>query len=194
MTTVAGCIRFRNDAPADAGPDGSLAPDADADLPPEAGDVVVPPPPVCETLDPNLAPTVADKIAGDLITQVTVNDCRLRLHFADLPPIALIHFHECLTAQIGQVMGCRQPNGEPYRYPTLDSKGRLCRDMKGSHVALALSDGDFEAFLSDMNLALEGNGLDEQQRKRVLMVFGATRNDIALLKDAGPTKPCDAGR
>jgi len=193
MTTLAGCIRFRSDAPADAGPDGSVDPGIDADLPPEGGDVIVIPPPVCETLDPNVAPNVADKIAVDLITQVTVTDCRLRRHFTHLPPIALTHFHECLTAQIGQVMGCLQPDGAPFRYPTLDSNGKLCRDMKSSHLMLALSDGDFEAFLSDMDLALEANGLTEEQRKRVLMVFGATRNDIALVKDAGPTKPCDAG-
>lgn len=190
MTTLAGCIRFRNDAPADAGPDGSVAPDIDADLSPEGGDAVVPPPPVCEGfMKPEELP---GKIAADLITQVTENDCTLRLHFVDLPPVARSHFQECLAAQIGQVMGCRHADGEPFRYPTFDSNQKFCRDMKSSHKPLGLSDGDFDAFLADMSLVLEANGLDEEKRKRVLTVFGATRNDIASFKDAGPTKPCDA--
>ena len=193
ITTHLGCIRFRNDAPVDAGLDAGgagNAPDAesDADSLPEGGDAVVNPPPICDRLGPN----AAERIAGDLITEVAVNDCILRRHFAHLPPTAVTHLHECLTAQIGQVMGCRQSNGEPFRYPTEDSKGKLCRDMKGSHTGLSVSDGDFDWFIVDFNKALENNDVAPADRMKVLQVFGATRNDIVRLKDAGPTLPCDA--
>ena len=193
ISTLLGCIRFRNDLPGDAGLDGGgggSAPDAESDAAnvPEGGDVVAPPPPVCNGLPPN----VAENIAGDLITEVAVNDCILRRHFANLPPIALIHLQECLTAQIGQVMGCRRADGEPYRYPTEDSRGKLCRDMKSSHAGLGLSDGDFDWFIADLNKAMEQNDVPLDGRTRVVTLFGATRNDIVRLKDAGPTAPCDA--
>ncbi len=189
LSTLSGCIRFRNDAPADAGLDAGAALDADSDPDAEdAGDVVAPPPPVCERFDPQ----VAERIAADLITEVTVVDCRLRRYFADLPPVALVHLQDCLTAQIGQVMGCRHPNGDPIKYPTMSSAGRYCRDMKTSHMNLNLSDGDFDAFIADFDKVLELNRLDDDEKMRVLGVLGATRNDMVRLKDAGPTKPCDA--
>lgn len=195
VSTHLGCIRFRNDAKTDAG----LASDAndtadaevDAGAAVEAGDAPVIPAPVCDKFNPG----VPASIAGDLITQITVNDCRLRRHFALLPPLALTHFQECLTAQIGQVMGCLHPDGTPFRYPLLASNGQFCRDMKSSHMNLSLSDGDFDAFIADFDVALEANGLSPEDRMRVLMVYGATRNDIVdivRLRDAGPTKPCDA--
>jgi hypothetical protein len=188
VSAVSGCIRFRNDAPADAGLDTANPLDAESEAGDEdAGDVVVLPPPICERDNP----PDPQRIAGDLITEVTVNDCRLRRHFEGLPPIALEHLQECLTAQIGQVMGCRRLDGEPYKYPTIDSKGRFCRDMKSSHMGMTLSDGDFDAFIAGLDKALPSE-LEDTARKRVLGVFGATRNDMVRLKDAGPTLPCDA--
>jgi len=193
MSTQLGCIRFRNDAPADGGSDAETTPDS---APPEndgggplaeGGDAVVILPPVCDGYDSN----IPGRIAGDLISVLLV-DCRLRRHFNSLPPIAVTHLQECLTAQVGQVMGCKHPDGEPYKYPTFDSKGTFCRDMKSSHMALNSSDGDFDAFISDLNKALEQNGLTMDERVRVATVFGATRNDIVYQKDAGPTLPCDA--
>ena len=189
MSTLIGCIRFRNDAPADAGVDASTidATDIETSTPIEGGDAVVIPPPVCEGFNPN----VTANIAGDLVSAL-ISDCRLRRYFANLAPIALTHLEECLTAQIGQVMGCRHPDGEPFKYPTLDSKGQFCRDMKGSHMGLSTSDGDFDAFIALFSAALEHNGLDAVEVMRVVGVFGATRNDIVRIKDAGPTLPCDA--
>jgi hypothetical protein len=63
--------------------------------------------------------------------------------------------------------------------------------MKSSHLKLSSSDGDFDAFIADLNAALEDNKLTMEQRMRVLGVFGGTRNDIVRLKEAGPTLPCD---
>lgn len=189
VTTSVGCIRFRNDALGDGGVDSGATVDATDDpvIDDDAGDAVVIPPPVCEGLPSG----VAEEIAGDLISEL-VADCRLRRHFTSLPPIALTRLQECLAAQIGQVMGCKFPNGEPYRYPTTDSKGSFCRDMKSSHLALSTSDGDFDAFIADLNAALDANGLTMQAKMRVAGIFGATRNDIVRIKDAGPTLPCDA--
>lgn len=187
-----GCIRFRNDAPADAGVDAGATvdgpgPEPDASSPMEGGDAVVIPPPVCDRFNSS----VAESIAGDLISGLLA-DCRLRRHFTGLPPIAVTHLQECLTAQIGQVMGCKRPDGQPFKYPTFDSRGVFCRDMKSSHMDLSSSDGDFDAFIADFNEALDENGLTMDEKMRVAAVFGATRNDIVRLKDAGPTKPCDA--
>jgi hypothetical protein len=187
-----GCIRFRNDASTDAGSDAEASPDS---APPEndsgdlaeGGDAVVIPPPVCDSYDS----TIAERIAGDLISALLI-DCSLRRHFTSLPPIAVTHLQECLTAQVGQVMGCKHPDGQPFKYPTFDSKGQFCRDMKSSHMPLNSSDGDFDAFIADLNKALDKNGLTMEERVRVATVFGATRNDIVYQKDAGPTLPCDA--
>jgi len=190
ISTLIGCIRFRNDGPPDAGTDAGAAIDAadnEASTPVEGGDAVVIPPPVCDGFNPN----VTQKIPGDLIS-LLLSDCRLRRYFTVLPPIALTHLQECLAAQLGQVMGCRHPDGEPFKYPTLDSRGQFCRDMKSSHIGLSTSDGDFDAFLALFNQALDLNELNDDQRMRVLGVFGATRNDIVRIKDAGPTMPCDA--
>jgi hypothetical protein len=187
--TSTGCIRFRNDLPGDGGVDSGATVDAidDAVINGEGGDAVVIPPPVCEGLPAG----IAEEIAGDLISEL-VADCKLRRHFLPLPPIAITRLQECLAAQIGQVMGCKFPNGEPYRYPTTDSKGSFCRDMKSSHMGLSSSDGDFDAFIADLNTALESNGLSMEAKMRVAGIFGATRNDIVRIKDAGPTLPCDA--
>jgi hypothetical protein len=185
--TQLGCIRFRNDAP--PGADAAIAPDAEIDVetPPEGGDAVVIPPPVCA----RFPPTVAASIAGDLVSML-LSDCLLRRHFAHLPPVAITHFEECLTAQIGQIMGCRRADGEPFKYPIEYAKGKFCRDMKSSHSMLSASDGDFDAFIADLGAALERNDLMPEEKMRVLGVFGATRNDIVRIKDAGPTAPCDA--
>jgi hypothetical protein len=189
MNTSLGCIRFRSDSLPDGGVDSGATVDAPDEAGPsgEGGDVVVIPPPVCERFGPG----VPENIAGDLISEV-VADCRLRRYFAPLPPIALTHLQECLAAQIGQVMGCKHPNGEPYRYPTNDSRGVFCRDMKSSHMGLSTSDGDFDAFVADLRAALDENGLNADEMMRVAGVFGATRNDIVRIKEAGPTLPCDA--
>jgi hypothetical protein len=189
VLTSSGCIRFRNDTLGDGGVDSGATVDGGDDVGTsgEGGDVVVIPPPVCEGLPPG----VAEDIAGDLISEL-LTDCKLQRHFTSLPPIALTRFQECIAAQIGQVMGCKHLNGEPYRYPTTDSNGSLCRDMKSSHIKLSSSDGDFDAFIADLNAALEDNKLTLEQRMRVLGVFGGTRNDIVRLKEAGPTLPCDA--
>jgi hypothetical protein len=188
MNTQLGCIRFRNDAPP---PDAAITPDAeiDAETPADAADDVVIPPPVCSRFGPN----VAANIATDLIA-LLVSDCALRRHFAHLPPAGVGHFRECLTAQIGQVMGCRQHNGEPFKYPVEYAPGRFCRDMKSSHAMFSLSGGDFDAFIADMNTALDLAALTDDEKKRVLDVFRATRNDIVpvQLRDAAaPTAPCD---
>lgn len=189
VNTSLGCIRFRSDANPDAGVDSGATVDApeDTGAMAEGGDAVVIPPPVCDRFGPG----IAESIAGDVISEV-VADCRLRRYFISLPPIALSHLQECLSAQIGQVMGCKHPNGEHYRYPTNDSKGQFCRDMKSSHMGLSTSDGDFDAFVADVRAALEDNGLNTDEVNRVAGVFGATRNDIVRIKDAGPTLPCDA--
>src|SRR5687767_7510805 len=99
VSTATGCIRFRNDAP--PGADAAIAADAEADVesPTEGGDVVVIPPPVCSRFSSG----IAESIASDVISEL-ISDCLLRRHFANLPPVAVIHFQECLTAQIGQVM------------------------------------------------------------------------------------------
>lgn len=191
MSTLIGCIRFRNDAPADAAVDAGALIDADEEVdtgaPVEGGDAVVIPPPVCEHINPS----VAGSIAGDLISEL-VSDCRLRRNFANIPPIGVIHLQECLTAQIGQIMGCKYPDGQPFKYPTVDSKGQFCHDMKSSHMNLSASDGDFDAFIADFGKALDRTELNADEKMRVLSVFGATRNDIVRIKDAGPTMPCDA--
>jgi hypothetical protein len=188
INTQVGCIRFRNDAPSDAGSDAAdSAGTEDAGPSAEGGDAVVILPPVCDRFSSN----VAASIAGDLISELLI-DCRLRRYFGNLPPVAVTHLQECLTAQVGQVMGCRHPDGEPFRYPTTDSNGKFCRDMKGSHSSLSTSDGDFDAFIADLKKALDHNDLTMDEAVRVATVFGATRNDIVRLKDAGPTMPCDA--
>jgi hypothetical protein len=185
VSTHAGCIRFRSDAP--AGVDASTSEDAGADVehPVEGGDAL--PPPICEQFGPN----IAERIAVDLLAKVR-SDCVLRRHFANVPPIAATHLQECLTAQIGQIMGCKHADGTPFKYPTLDSNQRFCRDMKSSHASFNLSDGDFDAFIAATDTVLDANGLDTADKMRVLSVLGATRNDIVRLKDAGPTAPCDA--
>jgi len=191
MSTLIGCIRFRSDAPNDAGFDAGQindATEADGGTPIEGGDVIVIPPPVCD----HLKPGAAENIAGDLVSEL-LSDCALRRYFANLPPISITHFQECLTAQIGQVMGCRRLDGELFRYPTLDSTGKVCREMKGSHMGLSTSDGDFDAFIAALSRSLAHNELVTQEDiMRVATVFGATRNDIVRIKDAGPTQPCDA--
>jgi hypothetical protein len=186
-STQLGCIRFRNDAPTLDAAIADAEVDVEVDMPPEGGDAVVAPPPVCSRFNPNIAQTIID----DLIS-VLLQDCVLSPHFANLPPIVLQRMQECMTAQIGQVMGCRLPNGEPVRYPTFDSKGRVCRDMKSSHMGLSTSDGDFDAFIDAVGAALDRNGLNGEEKMRVLGVFGNTRNDIVRFKDAGPTLHCDA--
>jgi hypothetical protein len=148
-----------------------------------------PPPPVCEKFDLG----VPELVAGDLVTEL-VTSCALRRHFENLPPIAVTHLQDCLGAQIGQVMGCRRATGELYRYPTNDSHGNFCHDMKSAHAGVASSDGDFDAFILALDHALDKHGFAPDDKTKVEGVFGATRGDIVRmnLKEAGPTLPCDA--
>jgi hypothetical protein len=209
---VTGCFRFSSDEPPEAGaydaavdvsgegtieaqPDSNVEADASADesdgadassdAPAEAL-----PPPICQRFDPS----IAQSIAGNLVTAL-LQDCKIQSAFTRLPPVALQHFEECFAAMVASVLGCVHPDGTRYKYPAYDSQGQFCRDMKTAHASLTTSDGDFDAFLADIKLALAQGGLTDDEVTRALRSFGGsvTRADIVKLKDAGPTQPCDAG-
>ncbi len=191
----AGCLRFADDAPEDAGvpsgfdvvsPAGTGA-DPAPSAPDAAGDAS--PGPICQRFDPS----VTDAVSNDLTTAL-LRDCRVNAYFTALPPVRLARFAECFAAQLASVLGCVRPDGERYKYPAYDPEGEFCRDMKTAHANLAASDGDFDAFSDDLRPVLEMHGFTEDETARVLKVFGATRVDIVQRHDAGPTRACDAGR
>jgi hypothetical protein len=208
---ITGCIRFSSDAPdashdvphdasqdalmeREAGTmpdasDGSLE-DRDGEGRPTDASTDAPPAPICQRFDPSIRLAVA----SDLVTAL-LQDCKIRSAFESLPPVRLQHFEECFAALVGSVLGCMRPDGTRFKYPAYDSNGQFCRDMKTAHAGLSTSDGDFDAFLAAVSLALARNGLTDDEIARAIRTFGAgpTRADIVTRKDAGPTQPCDAG-
>jgi len=184
FVAVPGCIRFPSDTV--SGPDSAA--DAPPSGEPDGGDAAVPPPPICE----GRVPSFPQDIAAEVVTGL-FNDCRVQEHFKHLLPVRLAHFEECLAAQLGSVLGCVHPDGQPFKYPTFDSNGVFCRDMKSGHGGMAASDGDFDAFVQVVGAALMKNKVEASDVMRVASVFGAVRVDIVRLKDAGPTAPCDRG-
>lgn len=207
---IGGCIRFSTEPPLDAAPydastdvsgDTVVSPEAgpetdatdgsldDGDAPGRAADATVDAAPICQRFDP----IIAQAIAGDLVSAL-LQDCKIQSAFTPLPPVRLQHFQECSAALVASVLGCLQADGTRYKYPAYDSHGQFCRDMKTAHAGLNSSDGDFDAFLAALRLALGKNGLTDDEIVRTMRTFNAsvTRSDIVKRKDAGPTQPCDA--
>jgi len=170
--------------------DGLDASFEDGDGPGRPGDASAEAAPICQRFDP----TIRLAVAGDLVSAL-LQDCRIQSAFTSLPPVRLQHFEECFAALVASVLGCVHPDGTRFKYPAYDSNGEFCRDMKTSHAGLTTSDGDFDAFLAAVSLALAKNGLTDDEIARALRTLGAgpTRADIVKLKEAGPTRPCDAG-
>ena len=195
-----GCIRFHYDPPAaDAATDAGRIDDAEPAEAALAADdggadetgteaAPPPPPPLCQGRDIS----IADKVAADTVAALQ-QDCRVGAYFNSLAGIQLDHFEQCFAVQLGSALGCVRGDGSKVKYPTFDSYRELCRDMKSAHAALAASDGDYEAFMSDFVAALSKNQFNASEIARISKAYGSTRSDIVRLKDAGPTRACEAG-
>ena len=210
---MGGCIRFSSDGSPDAasydasndvsadapteeqaeagqGDDASDASIDDGDALNRVVEASVDAAPICQRFDP----AVARAVASDLVTAL-LQDCKIQSAFTSLPPVRLQHFEECSAALVASVLGCLQADGTRFRYPSYDSRGEFCRDMKTSHASLNTSDAEFDAFLAALRSAFTKNGLTDDEITRAMRTFGAslTRADIVKRKDAGPLPPCDAG-
>ena len=144
------------------------------------------PPPVCARFDPSITQDIAEDMVSTLLV-----DCRIRRHFLAIPAVRLAHFQECFAAQLASVMGCVYPDGKRYKYPAFDSQGQFCRDMQTGHAAMSTSDGDFDAFVDDLEGVLRTHQLAESEVSRTMKVFGSVRSDVVKKKDAGPTALCE---
>jgi hypothetical protein len=63
--------------------------------------------------------------------------------------------------------------------------------MQTGHAAMSTSDGDFDAFVDDLEGVLRTHQFTESEVGRTLKVFGSVRTDVVKKKDAGPTALCD---
>lgn len=184
VIVATGCARTYDDkAVADSGPSPSV--DATVDVgPPSSCDV--------EYGGYTGAQVVAEKLVARL-----QSDCRIQQYFTALPADRMAHTEECLAMQVASILGCTK-SGARVKYPGLDSKGLLCRDMKSAHSGNGLSAGDFAAWIEDLRLAFADAKFDADDGEAVIAVFsvGVNQKDVVESSAATPTRPlasCDAG-
>jgi hypothetical protein len=81
-------------------------------------------------------------------------------------------------------------DGVRVKYPNVDSKGELCRDMKTSHQGLGIHDADFDALLDDAASVLTAAGVSAEDLAAIADVLRFTRSDIVNPGDAGRGDAC----
>jgi hypothetical protein len=177
LASACACVRIYDDAKADAGRDATAVVGG-----------------VCDTKYGGypFAVTLGSNVVDALLT-----DCRLKAYFSALPPDRLPHLRECFALQLGSILQCTR-DGARVKYPALDSKGVLCRDMKSSHAGNGLTQGDFSAFIAVVDGVLDDAKVEEDDVKTVLGTFGnpTTKKDIVESQSTALSKPgadCDAG-
>lgn len=136
--------------------------------------------------------TLGSKVVDGLLA-----DCRVKAYFTALPPDRLNHLRECFAMQFGSILQCTR-DGARVKYPGLDSRGVLCRDMKSSHAGNGLTQADFSAFVAIIDGVLDAAKVEEADTQAVLATFGnpTTKKDIVESAATTLSKPgadCDAG-
>lgn len=116
-------------------------------------------------------------------------DCRIQRFFGAMPPAALTHMQECMALQLGSIMRCSR-GGSRIKYPGPDSKGNLCRDMKGSHQSLGIHPEDFDAMIDDVLLALAEAKVDKDDLAVIADALRFQRTDIVNPGDSGRGDAC----
>lgn len=176
-TAAIGCFRFSED-PArtfEAGVDATVS-DTAADTPPT----------MCDRYG---YATVEGAMAA-LIPKLQA-DCRIQRFFGAMPPAALAHMQECMALQVGSIMRCSR-GGVRIKYPGLDSKGILCRDMRGSHQSLGIHAEDFDAMMDDVLAVLSDAKISADDLAAIGDVLRFQRGDIVNPGDAGRGDACVA--
>lgn len=176
-----GCLRFSED-PArivddDAG-DATVA-DAATDLGIETS------PTMCDRYG---GFATVEKATADLVAMLAA-DCRVDRFFVGLSPESRAHMQECMALQIGSIMQCSR-EGVRVKYPALDSKGALCRDMKTSHQGLGIHDADFDALIDDTLAVLSKAAIAGDDLALLADVLRFQRADIVNPGDAGRGDAC----
>ena len=134
---------------------------------------------------------------GAKVVDALLADCRVKAYFTALPAERLPHLRECFAMQFGSILQCTR-DGARVKYPGLDSKGVLCRDMKSSHAGNGLTQADFSAFVAIVDGVLDDAKVDEADTQAVIATFGnpTTKKDIVESTATTLSKPsagCDAG-
>jgi hypothetical protein len=180
--------------------DGSIKPPDDGGLDASAHDASVDAATLCAKYGGAAGVETAIK---QFVIEELATDCDIGLHFTMLPADRLARFGDCLTYQAQELFGCpgvkyagsKSPNGLP------------CRDMKSAHAGLGLSQGDFEALLSDIAGGLLKAGVSQHDIQRIAPTLSGYEDQIveslvqtpsrSCAQDAGPTNDAsvaDAGR
>jgi hypothetical protein len=181
------CFRFKEEAPnatvtddaaAETVVEETGAPDVQAETAPQ----------LCDRYGGFVA---AQNAAAATIGKVTT-DCRIDRFFLGLTVEQVNHLRECLALQLGSIMRCSK-DGVRVKYPNVDSKGKQCLDMKGSHQGkgLAIFAEDFDAFVDDTVEALSEQKLSTEDLAAVADVLRFERADIQNpIEDAGRGEAC----
>jgi hypothetical protein len=184
----AACFRFKEEAPnATVTDDASAVVDtgSEAATPDAQGETA---PQLCDRYGGFVA---AQNAAAATIGKVTT-DCRIDRFFLGLTVEQVNHLRECLALQLGSIMRCTK-DGVRVKYPNVDSKGKQCLDMKGSHKdkGLAIFAEDFDAFVDDTVEALSEQKLSAEDLAAVADVLRFERTDIQNpIEDAGRGEAC----
>ena len=150
-----------------------------------------------------VTPSACDKYGGYAgvqpfaasIVDALVADCRIGAHFKALPADRVPHVRECIALQLASILQCSR-DGVRMKYPAVDSKGVLCRDMRSSHAGNGLTSGDFDAFVDVVHDTLSDAKMNADDLARVTGVLGNpfNRKDISESPSSGLSRStCDAG-
>ncbi len=142
-------------------------------------------------------PTMCDKYGGfatiekatEELVAAMAADCRIDRFFVGLSPESRAHMQECMTLQLASIMQCSR-DGARVKYPALDSKGALCRDMKTSHQGLGIHDADFDAVIDDALAVLTKASVSAEDLAAIADVLRFNRADIVNPGDAGRGDAC----
>ena len=114
------------------------------------------------------------KAVVDHAVAAVAADCRINTFFTSLTPAKLTHVVECLKIQIGNVMAC---DGVRYAGAT-DSSGVACRSMADAHKGLAISDGDFKAFVETVAGSLAADKVAAADIATLGVALNGTHDDV----------------
>lgn len=133
----------------------------------------------------NIEKVIKEKVVGEI-----AGDCRINTFFTTLPEPRLTRVADCLAIQGQELFGC-----PGIKYAGSKASNDLpCRDMKTSHMGLAISDADFAALIEDVAAGLTKAGVSSEDIGAAAPALLGLKPDIVEGTAMGTTKSiCDAG-
>jgi len=167
-----------------AGAGGAGAPDAATVTSSSGGGGGGAPPSMCERYGGYAS---VESVVTDMVARLG-GDCRIQAFFAGLGADQRLHLADCLTKQLAVMTHC------PGILYDVDSSGQGCRDMKTAHHGLGIRQGDYDAFVEDLQESFASAGFSSDDIKALTPPLQFFHGDVVTNSAPGlDHDACDAG-